>query len=82
MSPSRILIGQFLIVLTIIVATMWGATQWVAHAFGYQPALGRPWFIWGEVPVYRPWRLFQWWYAYEAYAPGKACHDLWLGAMG
>ena len=69
MSPSKILIGQFLIVLTIIAATMWGATQWVAAELGYQPGLGRPWFVWGEVPVYRPWRLFQWWYAYEAYAP-------------
>lgn len=69
MSPSKILIGQFLIVLSIIVLTMWGATQWVAHALGYQPALGHPWFLWDQWPVYRPWRLFQWWYAYEAYAP-------------
>lgn len=22
-----------------------------------------------ETPIYKPWRLFQWWYAYEAYAP-------------
>ena len=82
MSPSKILIGQFLIVLTIIVATMWGATQWVAHAFGYQPALGRPWFIWGEVPVYRPWRLFQWWYAYEAYAPDVFARGGAIAASG
>ena len=20
-------------------------------------------------PVYQPWKLFEWWYAYEAYAP-------------
>ena len=69
MSPSRILIGQFLIVLTIIVLTMWGATQWTAHELGYQRGLGRPWFQLEGWPVYRPWRLFQWWYAYEAYAP-------------
>ena len=36
MSPSRILIGQFLIVMTIIVLTIWGATQWTAHELGYQ----------------------------------------------
>ena len=82
MSPSKILVGQFLIVLTIIVATMWGATQWVAHALGYQPALGRPWFIWAEVPVYRPWRLFQWWYAYEAYAPDVFARGGALAASG
>ena len=69
MSPSKILIGQFLIVLSIIVLTLWGATQWVAHELGYQAALGRPWFVLDGQPVYRPWRLFQWWYAYEAYAP-------------
>ena len=69
MSPSKILIGQFLIVLSIILLTLWGATQWVAHELGYQAALGQPWFLADGWPVYRPWRLFQWWYAYEAYAP-------------
>ncbi|HBL93927.1 MAG TPA: conjugal transfer protein TraG [Hyphomonas sp.] len=69
MSPSKILIGQFLIVLTIIVLTMWGATQWTAYELGYQRGLGRPWFLLDGWPVYKPWRLFQWWYAYEAYAP-------------
>ena len=69
MSPSKILIGQFLLVVCIIVLTMWSATQWVAHELGYQPALGAPWFALRDVPIYKPWRLFQWWYAYEAYAP-------------
>jgi len=69
MSPSKILIGQFVIVLSIILAATWFATQWAAHQLGYQPALGRPWFLAGDVPVYFPWRLYQWWYAYEAYAP-------------
>lgn len=82
MSPSKILIGQFLIVLTIIVATMWGATQWVAHSFGYQPALGRPWFVIEGWPVYRPWRLFQWWYAYEAYAPDVFARGGAMAASG
>ena len=70
MSPSKILIGQFLVVLTIIVATTWGATQWTAKELGSQPGLGAPWFIVSGTPIYKPWRLFQWWYAYEAYAPG------------
>ena len=63
MSPSKILIGQFLIVLIIILLTLWGATQWVAHELGYQAALGRPGILVDGWPVYRPWRLFQWWYA-------------------
>ncbi len=69
MSPSKILIGQVFIVLIIIIAATWFATQWAAAQLGYQPALGRSWFLMGDVPVYLPWRLYQWWYAYEAYAP-------------
>ncbi|MCA8891443.1 MAG: conjugal transfer protein TraG [Hyphomonas sp.] len=69
MRPGKILLGQVLIVFILIVLTIWGATQWTAYMFGYQPALGHPWFFAGEMPVYKPWRLFQWWYAYEAYAP-------------
>ena len=69
MSPSKILVGQFVIVLSIILAATWFATAWAAAELGYQPALGRPWFVAGDLPVYYPWRLYQWWYAYEAYAP-------------
>jgi len=69
LSPSKILIGQFVIVLSIIIAATWFATAWAAAELGYQPALGRPWFTAGDLPVYYPWRLYQWWYAYEAYAP-------------
>ena len=69
MNPGRILIGQVGVVLIVIVLTQCFATQWTAEALGYQPALGAPWFAVGDRPVYLPWRLFQWWYAYEAYAP-------------
>lgn len=69
MNPGRILIGQVGVVLIVIVLTQWFATQWTAEALDYQPALGAPWFAVGDRPVYLPWRLFQWWYAYEAYAP-------------
>ncbi|MEL6860026.1 MAG: IncP-type conjugal transfer protein TraG [Pseudomonadota bacterium] len=69
MSPSKILVGQFIIVLSIIVTSIWSATQWAAHSLDYQPALGVAWFELQGVPIYKPWRIFQWWYAYEAYAP-------------
>ncbi|MEM9374606.1 MAG: conjugal transfer protein TraG [Pseudomonadota bacterium] len=70
MTGTKFLIGTIALVFTVIVLTVWGATQWTAHELAYQPALGMPWFHWNETPIYRPWRLFQWWYAYEAYAPG------------
>ena len=70
MTGTKFLVGTIFLVCLIILSSVWGATQWTALTLGYQPALGRPWFFIGETPVYMPWRLFQWWYAYEAYAPG------------
>ena len=69
MTPTKLLIGQILIVFAIVIAGLWGATQWAAAELGYQPQLGLPWFLLGQLPVYRPWALFGWWYHYEAYAP-------------
>ena len=69
MTPTKLLIGQFLIVAIIIAGALWAATQWTAYELGFQPRLGAPWFMLFDTPVYKPWRLFQWWYAYEAYAP-------------
>lgn len=69
MTGTKILIGQIMVVFALIIGAVWLATQMTAEALGYQAALGAPWFMAGETPVYKPWRLFQWWYAYEAYAP-------------
>ena len=70
MTPTKVLIGQILIVFGIVLAGIWYATEWTAAALGYQMRLGAPWFLLHHVPVYHPWRLFEWWYAYEPYAPG------------
>ena len=69
MIPTNVLVGQVLIVLSIVLGGMWLATQWTAAALGYQLRLGAPWFLLDDLPIYYPWRLFEWWYAYEAYAP-------------
>ena len=69
MTPTKLLIGQIFIVLAIVIGALWGATQWTAAELGYQARLGSAWFEVGGYPVYVPWRLFEWWYAYEAYAP-------------
>jgi type IV secretion system protein VirD4 len=45
------------------------ATQSTASALGYQTMLGEPWFILLATPIYHPWRLFEWWYHFDAYAP-------------
>lgn len=69
MTPTKLLIGQILIVFAIVALGLWAATQWAASMLGYQRQLGLPWFMLGGLPVYRPWALFGWWYHYEAYAP-------------
>ncbi len=69
MTGTKILIGQIMVVFALIIGAVWLATQMTADTLGHQAALGAPWFIAGETPIYKPWRLFQWWYAYEAYAP-------------
>ena len=40
MSATKIMWGQILVVLAIVLATTWAATQWVAWKLGYQPQLG------------------------------------------
>ena len=69
MTPTKLLIGQILIVFAIVIAGVWFATEWCATELGFQARLGAPWFVAIGTPFYYPWRLFEWWYAYDAYAP-------------
>ncbi len=69
MAPSKILIGQILLVFGIVIVGTWFATEWAAYQFGFQPRLGLPWFRVHTIPVYLPWRIAEWWYVYESYAP-------------
>jgi type IV secretion system protein VirD4 len=69
MSPTKLLIGQILIVLAIMTLGLWAASQWAASMLAYQRELGPPWFLIQGLPVYRPWALFGWWFHFEAYAP-------------
>src|SRR6185312_17411491 len=69
MTPTKILAGQVLAVFAIVLGTLWLATQWAAAQLGYQSELRTPWFSIFGLKAYYPWRLFEWWYAYDAYAP-------------
>jgi type IV secretion system protein VirD4 len=60
MTPTKLLIGQMLVVRSIIVLGVWAATQWTALMLDYQPQLGSPWFRHGAQPFYQPWALFGW----------------------
>ncbi|ENM1105503.1 conjugal transfer protein TraG [Pseudomonas aeruginosa] len=69
MHATTVLYGQVLVVLAITISGVWSATQWTAAALGYQARLGAPWFELLGTPVYHPWRLFEWWFVFDAYAP-------------
>ena len=69
MTPTKLLIGQILIVFAIVLAGLWTSTQWIAAQLAYQPQLGAPWAIAFGHRVYHPWALFAWWYHFDAYAP-------------
>ncbi|QFT22741.1 Conjugal transfer protein TraG [Pseudomonas sp. THAF187a] len=69
MQATTVLYGQVLVVLAITLSGLWGATQWTAAALGYQARLGAPWFELLGTPVYHPWRLFEWWFVFDTYAP-------------
>ena len=43
MQAQGVLFGQIVAVFGIVIAGVWGATQWTAAALGYQLRLGSPW---------------------------------------
>jgi len=82
-SATKILWGQITIVVLIVLATTWAATQWTAWRLGFQPQLGQPWFhIVAGMPVYLPPAFFWWWYAYDAYAPRIFLEGACIAASG
>lgn len=52
MQGTSVLFGEVIAVLCIVIAGVWGATQWTAAALGYQLRLGSPWFDLFGTPVY------------------------------
>ncbi|TGV62846.1 conjugal transfer protein TraG, partial [Mesorhizobium sp. M2D.F.Ca.ET.160.01.1.1] len=69
MAPTKLLIGQIAVVFAIVIVGVWTATQWCAHMLSYQPQLGASWFVASGGPIYKPWKRFEWWFNFDAYAP-------------
>jgi len=82
MNATRILWGQILLVSMVALLCLWGATQWTAHALGYQEALGPPWFRIEGWPIYPPPAFFWWWFSYDAYAPDIFAKGAMIAASG
>jgi type IV secretion system protein VirD4 len=82
LTATKILWGQILVVFTIVLVTLWTATQWTAWRLGYQPQLGPPWFALAGAPVYLPPAFFWWWYHFDAYAPSIFLEGAAIAASG
>src|SRR3546814_2457415 len=79
---TKILWGQVLVVFTIVLASVWSATQWTAAALGHQHQLGSPWFTAFDVPVYPPPAFFWWWFSFDAYAPDIFQRGAYIAVSG
>src|ERR1700691_2401212 len=82
MNATKILWGQVLAVSAVVLAFLWGATQWVAWRLAFQPQLGHPWFNILGWPVYDPPAFFWWWFAYDAYARPIFVEGAYIAASG
>lgn len=82
MPATKILWGQILTVLLIVIGTTWCATQWTAWRLGFQPQLGSPWFDFAGQSVYPPPAFFWWWFFYDAYAPAVFLEGALIAASG
>jgi len=82
MNAAKILWGQVLLVSFVVLAFVWGATEWVAWRLAFQSQLGRPWFEVFGWPLYQPPAFFWWWFAYDAYAREIFTEGAYIAASG
>jgi type IV secretion system protein VirD4 len=82
MNATKILWGQVLLVGFVVLAFVWGATEWVAWRLAFQPQLGHPWFEVFGWPLYQPPAFFWWWFAYDAYARDVFVEGAYLAGSG
>lgn len=68
MRGTTVLWGQFLVVFMIAALSLQAATQYVAHALAYQTQLGQPAYVVLGLPVYWPWKYWEWMFFYDYYA--------------
>jgi type IV secretion system protein VirD4 len=69
MVPGRVYVSQIAVAVAIVVLSTWSATQWAASALSHLVEIGEASFSLGGYLIYPPWRIFEWWLIYEAYAP-------------
>jgi type IV secretion system protein VirD4 len=68
MTSARIIALQVGTALLLVIICVWTATQWAAAMLGYQPALDAPMIEFLGLKIYAPWKLFEWWLAFDVQA--------------
>ena len=71
-----------LLAAAVVLASLVAATQWTAALLAYHPALGAPWLDLLGLKLYAPWKVFSWWLAFGAQAPGVFARTGTLAALG
>jgi type IV secretion system protein VirD4 len=79
---AKVLWGQMAAVSLVAGLFVWAATEWTAWRLAWQPELGQPLLMLGGLRFYRPWALFAWWFAYDAYAPRVFAEGGLIAACG
>jgi type IV secretion system protein VirD4 len=82
MQGSKVLWLTAILVASVALGAVWGATQWTAAALGHQTGLGPPWFILSGHPIYPPPAFFWWWFVYDAYAPNVFLRGALIASSG
>ena len=73
MSGTKLLWGQAITILAVVLTFVWASTEWTAWRLAFQSELGSPWLTLGGWPIYAPPAFFWWWFSFDAYA-----HDIFV----
>jgi type IV secretion system protein VirD4 len=71
-----------LLAAAVVLVSLAAATQWTAVLLAHHPALGAPWLDLLGLKLYAPWKVFSWWLAFGAHAPGVFARTGTLAALG
>ena len=82
MPPLPPAIVRPLLAAAVVLASLAVETQWTAALLAHHPALGAPWLDLLGLKLYAPWKVFSWWLAFGAQAPGVFARTGTLAALG
>jgi type IV secretion system protein VirD4 len=82
MNATKVLWGQVLVVSAVVLAFLWGATEWVGWRLAFQPKVGHPWLYIAARPVYQPPAFFWWWFACDPYSRDISIEGAYIAASG